>query len=107
MENLAANQGDRQRRLYMVADQERYGSRGERRQGALQKAMRDAIDTAAREANLDRLSWQRQPGGDSELVVFPADTDDARVIADLIRELDTALGEFNACCGPANGSGSA
>lgn len=100
MESITTNSGGRQRRLHMAADQERYGSRSERRQEVLQKAMRIAIDTAAREANLDQLSWERQPGGDSELVVFPADTDDARVIADLIRELDTALGEFNACLRP-------
>src|SRR6266536_3112619 len=85
----------RQRRLHMLADQEGYGPRLEGRQRALQRGMLDVFDEAALEAGLDRPSWKRQPGGDSELAVFPARCDDARVLADLIRELDTALGDYN------------
>lgn len=90
-----AKSSSRQRRLHMLADQEGYGPRLDDRQDALQRAMLDIFDKAAHEAVVDRPSWKRQPGGDSELARFPAHTDDARVLADLVRELDTGLGDYN------------
>jgi hypothetical protein len=78
-----------------MADQERYGSRTERRQEMLQRDMLRLLNEAAAEAALDCPDWSRQEGGDCEFAVLPEDVDDARVVSDFIYELDIALGDYN------------
>jgi class 3 adenylate cyclase len=54
------------------------------------------LDIAAEEAGLDRTAWYRQPAGDGELAVLPADADPLQLVARYPEELGRALAEVNA-----------
>ncbi|MFG2005535.1 hypothetical protein ACGFNU_40945 [Spirillospora sp. NPDC048911] len=54
-----------------------------------------ALHTACERSDLDRGAWWRQPAGDGELAVLPADVDGLRLVADYPRELNDVLTEIN------------
>lgn len=55
---------------------------------------------AAATAGLDRRSWYRQPRGDGELAVLPADVNGLSLVADYPRSFAFALGETNRSAEP-------
>ena len=49
--------------------------------------LEEVLDRAAEGAGLARTGWLRQPRGDGELAVLPADSDVSRVLADFVHEV--------------------
>lgn len=87
-------------RFVIGSDIEKYSARSVRRQVELQRALHETLDAAAEEAGLDRGAWRREPGGDGELAVLPADVDLLAVVAEFVRVLDRLLTDHNEDHGP-------
>ena len=83
------------RRLLVAVDVHRYGRQDPLGQVDAQQAVTDALSGAAAAVGLDRSLWRTQPQGDAELAVLPPETDEAAVVADFPRELDTSLHRHN------------
>ncbi|GHE40426.1 hypothetical protein GCM10017673_48510 [Streptosporangium violaceochromogenes] len=82
-------------RFVIGVDVKSYSSRSTRRQEDIQRALKEAISEAALAAGLDPAPWQRQPTGDGELLVLPADVDLVRVVARFAPELERLLRAYN------------
>jgi len=81
-------------RLVVAVDVEGYSKLDALDQSLVQTRLGEVLDTAARNAGLDRGRWYRQVRGDGELAVLPADVDAAWVIAHFTEQLDRALREL-------------
>lgn len=86
---------DFQRRLLLSVDAKGYGGGTDRRHGVVQRALLKVLDDAAERAGLIRSEWERQPGGDGELAVLPANVLEPRVADDFVRHLAAALRRSN------------
>ncbi len=84
-----------QRRLLLSVDATGYGRRHDRAQLSLQSRLLTVLDHAAAHASLDRDRWERQPAGDGELAVLPADASEIAVIDDFTARLAQALRDEN------------
>lgn len=89
------------RRLVVASDVHRYSGAAPLHQVDIQKALIDALDSAAALSGLDRSLWYTQAQGDAELAVLPADSSEPIVIADLVRELTNRLARVNHAPDPA------
>jgi hypothetical protein len=83
------------RRLCVAADATAYGSRTDIGQLAAQRHLVEFLDDAGRSAGLRRADWDRQPGGDGEFAILPADESEAAVIDKFIPELEACLRRHN------------
>ena len=83
------------RRLCFAVDLERYSPRDNPGQLHAQGGIVAVLEQACRNAHLDRTYWERQPTGDGELALLAPGIDEARVVADFVRELATALYQYN------------
>ncbi|WP_089154638.1 hypothetical protein [Micromonospora sp. NBS 11-29] len=88
-------EGTGSRRLCVAADTESYSSRDVRGQLDVQRRFVEVLETATRNAGLDRNLWTTQPQGDGELALLPLGLDEPRAVADLLRELAVALRHLN------------
>ncbi|KJK55421.1 hypothetical protein UK12_28765 [Saccharothrix sp. ST-888] len=79
----------------LSADVKGYGSGDERSHLTIQRDLIRVFDDAADATGLDRSVWNRQPGGDGELAVMPAEISEARVVDDYVAELQAALERHN------------
>ncbi|NEW41409.1 hypothetical protein GV794_19570 [Nocardia cyriacigeorgica] len=81
------------RRLLLAVDAVGYGARDDQRQHALQANLLHLLDLAAARAGLHRDAWAKQPQGDGELAVLPADESEREqmIIDGFVRELNNAL----------------
>lgn len=79
------------RRLCMMIDLESYSKRDGPGQLAVQAALDEVLDTAAREAGLHRENWYRQDSGDGELVVLPSGESDVALVGNFPPALEEAL----------------
>ncbi|WP_173082629.1 hypothetical protein [Phytohabitans rumicis] len=82
-------------------DVQGYGRHDDIRQAIVQRDLIDLLDRAGERAGLDRRRWIRQPIGDEELALIPADEPLARVVGDFCLELSAALWRYNRVCEPA------
>ncbi|WP_131741416.1 hypothetical protein [Actinomadura roseirufa] len=82
-------------RFVIGVDVEKYSARSVRHQVELQRVLDGLLAAAAEEVGLDRGLWARQPGGDGELAVLPADVDLLTVVAEFVRVLDRLLIDHN------------
>lgn len=82
-------------RFLVAVDIEGFSRRSASEQAKLQDDLEHAMSDAAAQAGLDRNCWYRQPGGDGELAVLPADTNSLSLVADYPRNLALALAEIN------------
>ena len=82
-------------RLLLAVDLEKYSHLDAQRQLAAQKDLRRLLDGCARRTGLRTSNWYRQPGGDGELVVMPADVDIPHVVGAFTSDLECALAELN------------
>ncbi len=83
------------RRLCVAVDATAYGGRTDVGQLAVQRHLIEFLDDAARSAGLPRAEWDRQPGGDGEFAILPADEPEAVVIDKFIPELAACLRRHN------------
>jgi len=83
------------RHLCVAVDAKGYGSLDDLQQHSIQRHLLQVLDTAADAADLRRLSWLKQPGGDAELAILPAEEPEARVVDRFVRELSAALRRHN------------
>jgi hypothetical protein len=79
----------------LAADIERYSRRTTALQDEAQRLLVDTMLAAAQEAGISPSDVQRQASGDGQLVVLPADVDEAHVVATHLRVLDRRLREYN------------
>lgn len=85
-----------QLRLCMAVDIERYSTRSAPGMDSAQRRLLEVLDEAAANVtDMRRAKWHRQPQGDEEVAVLPADLDQTRVIPDFIHELKIALAQCN------------
>jgi hypothetical protein len=89
-------------RFVAVVDIEDFSRRSVAEQVKMHDSLEFALSEAAVSAGLDRERWYRQPRGDGELAVLPADTDSLALVADYPRSLAVVLGEINRHSGPAS-----
>ncbi|WP_149259678.1 hypothetical protein [Actinomadura sp. K4S16] len=82
-------------RLLLAVDLEKYSHLDAQRQLAAQKDLRRLLNGSARRSGLRTSGWYRQPGGDGELVVMPADVDIPHVVGAFACDLEHALAELN------------
>jgi hypothetical protein len=87
--------GVSRRQLLVAVDAVGYGRGDDYQQLATQRYLIETLNSAGERAHLQRPAWQRQPGGDAEFAVLPADEPEAVVVDDFIRHLDTALTRHN------------
>ncbi|HEV8562922.1 MAG TPA: hypothetical protein VGR06_41940 [Actinophytocola sp.] len=80
----------------VAVDIERFSKLTARDQRAAQMLLARALTRAAAAAGLAREGWYRQPTGDGELAVLPADTDVALVVANFTDHLVRALRRLRA-----------
>jgi hypothetical protein len=78
--------------LVVAVDVEGFSGMGILDQAAVSFRLEEVLDRAAEGAGLARTGWLRQPRGDGELAVLPADSDVARVVADFVDEVVEELG---------------
>ena len=78
--------------LVVAVDVEGFSRMGILDQVAVLFRLKEVLDRAAERAGLDRAEWLRQPRGDGELAVLPADSDVSRVVADFVHEVVEELG---------------
>ncbi|WP_141580417.1 hypothetical protein [Actinomadura sp. WMMA1423] len=83
-------------RLLLAVDLEKYSHLDAQRQLAAQKDLRRLLNGSARRSGLRTNGWYRQPGGDGELVVMPAEVDIPHVVGAFACDLEDALAELNA-----------
>jgi len=84
--------------LFVAVDAQAYGGRDDLRQHDVQERIDVMLDDAARRVGLPRDNWHRQPAGDGELAILPADAGSAAastLVDDYTRELAVALGRHN------------
>ncbi|MFG3282245.1 hypothetical protein [Streptomyces sp. NPDC048111] len=84
------------RRLCLAADVEKYSRLDTRTQSVTQAHLVRLLDEAARLTGLDRAAWARQPQGDMEFAVLPADTPEATVLGPFVHHLSACLSTLNA-----------
>ncbi|MFJ7215883.1 hypothetical protein [Amycolatopsis sp. NPDC098790] len=77
--------------LVVVVDVEGFSRLGILDQTAVLFRLEEVLDRAAVRAGLSRAEWLRQPRGDGELAVLPADSDVSRVVADFADEVAEEL----------------
>jgi hypothetical protein len=82
-------------RFLAAIDIEGFSRRSAAEQAELQDNLDYALSEAAASAGLDRKFWYRQPCGDGELAVLPADTDGLSLVADYPRSLASVLADIN------------
>ncbi|MEV6623340.1 hypothetical protein AB0M83_03815 [Amycolatopsis sp. NPDC051106] len=78
--------------LVVAVDVEGFSGMGILDQAAVSLRLEEVLDRAAEGAGLVRAGWLRQPRGDGELAVLPADSDVSRVVADFVDEVVEELG---------------
>ncbi len=61
----------------------------------IQKELDRMLDEAAEAAGLPRAGWERQPGGDGEVAVLPADVDLVALVRTFVAGLDLLLVDHN------------
>lgn len=83
------------RRMIFTADVEHYSRKSAWSQIDIQQDLVDVISDAAKTVGLDRGRWLQQGQGDAEVALLPPDTDEAVVLADLVRELGARLRRRN------------
>ncbi|GAA0227229.1 hypothetical protein GCM10010492_26870 [Saccharothrix mutabilis subsp. mutabilis] len=83
------------RSLLVCCDLRRYGAADDQLQRDLQDLLVRSLDRAGAAAGLDRSSWQRQPKGDEEWAVLPADADELKVVDQYVRALNAELAAVN------------
>ena len=86
-------------RFLAAIDIEEFSKRSAAEQAKAQDNLEHVTSEAAASAGLDRSRWYRQPGGDGELVIFPADADGLSLVAEYPRCLVSALGQVNRSAG--------
>lgn len=84
------------RRLVAIADTEWYSARDTVLQHEAQDAFVEALEAAGRVAGIDRSAWRRQPNGDGEVAVLPADVDETALLGGFLQALDAHLRRYNA-----------
>lgn len=82
-------------RLLLAVAIEKYSTRDAREQLRAQTDLRNILNIAAENVDLDRKQWYEQVSGDGELAVLPQDTDVSLVVGDFTRQLQLILAEFN------------
>jgi hypothetical protein len=83
-------------RFLVAIDIEGFSWRSAAEQAKLHDNLEIALSEAAASAGLDRTSWDRQPRGDGELAVLPAETNGLSLVADYPRSLASILAKINA-----------
>ena len=78
-----------------AVDIEGFSQRSAVGQAKLHDDLEYAMSEAAASAGLGRKLWYRQPRGDGELAVLPADTNGLSLVADYPRRLASVLAEIN------------
>jgi hypothetical protein len=78
--------------LVVAVDVEGFSRMGILDQAAILIRLKEVLDRAAERTGLVRDEWLRQPRGDGELAVLPADSDVSRVVADFTHEVVEELG---------------
>ncbi|MCP9983036.1 cyclic nucleotide-binding domain-containing protein [Actinomadura madurae] len=78
-------------RPLLAVDIEGYSAREPRQQVIAQLALLDAMETAAKDAELDRGRWLQQVSGDGVLAVLPNDVDIVTVVGRFAPALERAL----------------
>ncbi len=68
-------------------DIEKYGTRDGHRQGELQDRLDRLLSEACRSAGIDRGHWHRQPQGDGEFALVPADVPKPLLVDDFVGHL--------------------
>jgi hypothetical protein len=71
----------------VAVDVEGFSRMGILDQTAVLLRLEEVLDRASERAGLVRAEWLRQPRGDGELAVLPADSDVSRVVADFSHEV--------------------
>jgi len=82
-------------RFLVAVDVEGFSRRPAAEQKRVQDDLEYAMSVAAANAGLDRKRWYRQPGGDGELAVLPANANGLSLVADYPRQLMLVLTEIN------------
>jgi len=82
-------------RFLVAVDIEGFSLRSAAEQAKVQDELERAMSEAAARAGLDRNRWYRQPRGDGELAVLPADANSLSLVADYPRNLALVLAEIN------------
>jgi class 3 adenylate cyclase len=82
-------------RFLVAIDIEGFSRRSAAGQAVLQENLEYAMSEAAASAGLDRELWYRQPRGDGEFAMLPADADGLALVADYPRRLESVLAEIN------------
>lgn len=82
-------------RFLAAIDIEGFSQRSAAEQAKDQDDLEYVMSQAAAGAGLDRVAWYRQPRGDGELAVLPADTNGLSLVADYPRSLAAVLAEIN------------
>jgi tetratricopeptide (TPR) repeat protein len=83
------------RYLCMSVDVQGYGTRDDVAQIEVQAVLMQMLDTAGARAGVDRGRWRRQPKGDEELALIPADAMAQRVVGEFCFELAAVLHCYN------------
>ena len=83
------------RTLLLAVDAWRYGTRDDRQQHELQKALAVALRQAAERSGLDPARWLRQEAGDGLLALVTDEDAEPKVAGRFVRELDEWLGRHN------------
>ncbi len=98
-ESTPARQNDAthpvRRYLCLSVDVQGYGGHDDARQAEIQRDLIDLLDRAGERAGLERRRWIRQPKGDEELALIPAEEPLGRVVGDFCLELAAALWRYN------------
>ncbi|WIY06755.1 hypothetical protein QRX60_23960 [Amycolatopsis mongoliensis] len=79
--------------LVVAVDVEGFSRMGILDQAAVLLRLKEVLERASEQAGLVRAAWLRQPRGDGELAVLPADSDVSRVVADFVHEVAEELGQ--------------
>ena len=87
-------------RFLVAIDIEGFSQHSAAQQAKFQDDLESAMADAAASAGLDRPFWYRQPRGDGELAVLPADASGLSLVADYPRSFASALAEINHSTGP-------
>jgi hypothetical protein len=83
------------RTLLLAVDAWRYGTRDDRQQHELQRALAAALRDAAVRGGLDPARWRRQEAGDGVFALVTEESAEPKVIGPFVRELDEWLRRHN------------